>query len=550
MADWLQSTLISLVDTPALQAAFAGFCTFILEDPTTVTCGILVAEGRMAFMTALVGLTVGIALGDLGLYAIGRAVGPNTVAWGWVTQDRLDRVRHWFDRNVILAVFLSRFIPGTRLPTYVGAGIFQASVWRFLGAAVTASLLWTFLLLTAVVKLGEAVLPQLGRFKWPVAIALIVAIILMQRRTSKRLLADNAPSEAVEPVASLFEFWPPFVFYIPVGFYYAWLALRYRSFTLPTAVNPSIYSGGLIGESKSQILSLVPKEQRKWVATHTPFMRPSADTPLETVLQQAERAMEEAGIAFPVVAKPDTGQRGAGVQRIPNAEELRRYLREFPANTPMVLQALVDLPHEAGVLYYRNPRESRGHIMSVTLKEFPFVIGDGVHTLQELILADPRAVLIKDVYLRRHTAQLDRVLAEGERFRLVFAGNHAQGAVFRDGRDCITPELEARIHEIASSIPEFYFGRFDIRFESLDAFVRGEGLNIVEINGAGAEATHIWDARATLSNAYKTLFRQFRILFEIGAENRRRGHRALGPVRLLRDCYRYRQASRAYPLTH
>lgn len=550
MADWLQSTLVSLVDTPALQAAFAGFCTFILEDPTTVTCGILVAEGRMAFLTALIGLTAGIALGDLGLYAIGRAVGPNTVTWGWVTQDRLDRVRHWFDRNVILAVFLSRFIPGTRLPTYVGAGIFQASAWRFLAAAVAASLLWTFLLLTAAVKLGEAVLPRLGAFKWPVAIAFIAALIIVQRRTSKRLLAESRSSENGAPVASLFEFWPPHIFYIPVGFYYAWLALRFRSFTLPTAANPSIYSGGLIGESKSQILSLVPPEQRRWVATHASFTRPSADTPLDDAVEQAKRAMDEAGIAFPVVAKPDTGQRGAGVQRISNADHLRRYLQEFPPDTMLVLQSLVDLPHEAGVLYYRIPREDRGHIMSVTLKEFPSVLGDGARTLRELILADPRAALIKDVYLRRHAAQLDRVLNAGERFRLVFAGNHAQGAIFLDGRHCITPELEARIHEIASSIPEFYFGRFDIRFESLEAFRRGEGLHIVEINGAGAEATHIWDARATLASAYKTLFRQFRILFEIGAENRRRGHRALGPVRLLRDCYRYRRASRAYPSTH
>ncbi|MFA6239988.1 MAG: DedA family protein [Candidatus Hydrogenedentales bacterium] len=550
MADWLQSTLVSLVDTPALQAAFAGFCTFILEDATTVTCGILVAEGRMAFVTALIGLTIGIAAGDFGLYAIGRVVGPNTVTWGWVSQDRLDRVKHWFDRNVVLAVFLSRFIPGTRLPTYVGAGVFQASAWRFLAAAVVASLLWTFLLLTAVVKLGEAVLPQLGRYKWPVAIACIVAMVIVQRRTSKRLLADGKSSAVTEPIASVFEFWPPFVFYIPVGFYYAWLALRFRSFTLPTAANPSIYSGGLIGESKSQILSLVPKAQRKWVAAHALLMRPSADTPIEDVARQAEQCMEESGLAFPIVAKPDTGQRGAGVQRIPDADCLRDYLQDFPPDTPLVLQSLVDLPHEAGVLYFRHPREARGHIMSVTLKEFPSVTGDGIRTLRELILADARAVLIKDVYLRRHSAQLDRVLPESERFRLVFAGNHAQGAVFKDGTHCITPELEARIHAIASSIPEFYFGRFDIRFETLEAFVRGEGLHIVEINGAGAEATHIWDARATLTDAYKTLFRQFRILFEIGAENRRRGHRALGPYRLLRDCYRYRQASRAYPLTH
>jgi len=98
---WFVETAERLAGHPVPQALAAALATFILEDPTTVSCGLLVAEGRMWFLTAFVGLSAGIAAGDLGLYAIGRFVGPSTVAWGLLSQDRLDRTKRWFDRNVV-----------------------------------------------------------------------------------------------------------------------------------------------------------------------------------------------------------------------------------------------------------------------------------------------------------------------------------------------------------------------------------------------------------------------------------------------------------------
>ena len=548
MAEYFDNLLNHLSANPYLQGVVAALATFILEDPTTITCGALVADGRMMFFTALVGLTIGIAAGDFGLYAIGRFVGPSTVRWGLLSQDRLDRAKRWFDRNLILAVVLSRFMPGTRLPTYVGAGIFQASPTRFLGAAIAASLVWTFTLLTVTVKLGQTVLPILGAYRWPVVLCLIALIAYLQRRASKHIASADVPM--AEPVVSVFEFWPAGVFYIPVGLYYAWLALRFRGTTLPTAANPSIYSGGLIRESKSQILSLVPESQRKWIQAFCMYMRPGKDVTIETAVNDALRTIADAGLAFPLVAKPDKGQRGAGVQKLRSEDDLRAYLESFPPGLEIVFQALADFPHEAGVMYYRYPGTDAAAIMSITNKEFPHVIGDGTRTLRELILADPRARILQHIYCKRHAAQLDRVLAAGDRFRLVFAGNHAQGTIFKDVTHLATPQLLARVHEIASSMPDFYFGRFDIRYSDLDAFLNGEDIHIVEINGAGAESTHIWDARMTLSGAYGALFRQWRVLFEIGAANRKRGAKPLNPFRLLGDCLWYRDSSRGYPMAH
>ena len=359
---------------------------------------------------------------------------------------------------------------------------------------------------------------------------------------------------------SSFEFWPPWLFYLPVAGWWLWLAVRHRGAMLPTAANPSIYSGGFLGESKSAILDLVGPAHRRWVAPWTTVATGQPDD-----LAAALQAMAAGGLAFPVVAKPDIGQRGAGVRPVHHADDLAAYLATFPRGARLMLQQMVgeSAPprspdshpsglgdaREAGVLWWRRPGDTRGTVFSVTLKIFPAVVGDGRRTVHELIASDPRAARIASMYLQRHRNRVDEVLAEGESLPLVFAGNHCQGAIFRDGTRLVTPELARRIDDIASSMPEFWFGRFDIRFDDLDSFLDGEDLKIVEINGASAEATHIWDASVTLGQAYRALFRQFDVLFEIGAANRRRGHRPLGAFEVLRDAVAYRRLATRYPAT-
>ena len=567
MSAWFSEALQRLAGEPLLQGLLAALATFVLEDPTTVGSGLLVASGKMAFATALVGVSAGIAIGDLGLYGIGRALGPQAVDRGWVSRRRFERSRSWFRRNLVLAVVASRFLPGMRLPTYLAAGVLRAPFVRFLAVAIGASIVWTYLLLRLTIALGAAVLPTLGRWRWPVALGVLVVLVLVQRRAVRAVDHDAddvlAAVESDRPVVSAFEFWSPWVFYAPLAPYWAWLSVRYGGPLTATASNPSIHAGGLIGESKTQILDLVSGDARRWIADYVAVpVGPEAAT-------DCHAALARAGLTLPIVAKPDLGQRGDGVRPIRDAAALDAYLARFPHGRTVVLQTLVGehdpdgvgptpedrLPaalvgvREAGVLYWRHPDEPRGAIFSITLKRFPEVVGDGRRRLAELIDDDPRARHAKAVYCRRHAARLDEVLAEGEHLKLVFSGNHCQGAVFHDGTRFANEALLERFGGIAASMPEFWFGRFDVRFRDPARFLEGEGFRIVEINGAGAEATHIWDADTRLGEAYRTLRRQYRILFELGAANRRRGYRPVGVGRFLRDVVVYRRAARGYPST-
>src|SRR5262249_41540318 len=137
------------------------------------------------------------------------------------------------------------------------------------------------------------------------------------------------------------------------------------------------------------------------------------------------------GLNLPVVFKPDVGQRGAGIKLIRTREQAVDYLHR--TGIPLVVQRYAPGPLEAGIFYYRFPGETHGRIFAITEKIFPAVTGDGHSTLEDLIWRDSRAKLIADTYLNRFAMNRNEVLPEGERFKLVESGNHAQGCIFLEG---------------------------------------------------------------------------------------------------------------------
>jgi hypothetical protein len=337
---------------------------------------------------------------------------------------------------------------------------------------------------------------------------------------------------------SRWEFWPPYLFYLPVVAYIAYLGMRFRSWTLFTAANPAIAAGGFVGESKHRILEQL-KGAAQWLPCSTLL---SCGVPTRRIAE-AEEFMRGQGLQFPIVLKPDVGQRGAGVAIVRSSEQLNEYLTN--SSFPVILQEYVP-GEEYGVFYYRHPGDAHGRVFSVTEKRMPVLLGDGRRTLEELILADDRAVCMSDFYLRKNLERSQHVPAPGERVQLVEIGTHCRGAIFLDGVDTITPVLEETIDRIAQSFDGFFFGRFDIRVPSLQDFMAGRNLKIVELNGVTSEATHIYDPKLSLFAAYRVLFQQWRIAFEIGDINRARGTRPTSVTDLFRATFEYRSLAQNY----
>ena len=106
--------------------------------------------------------------------------------------------------------------------------------------------------------------------------------------------------------------------------------------------------------------------------------------------------------------------------------------------------------------------------------------------------------------------------------------------MFLDGGRLLTPALERAIDRIARHTDGFFFGRFDVRYESEDALREGRGFKIIELNGVTSESTNVYDPSWSLWAAHKTLREQWTLAFRIGAANREAGHRASSPAQLVR----------------
>ena len=111
-------------------------------------------------------------------------------------------------------------------------------------------------------------------------------------------------------------------------------------------------------------------------------------------------------------------------------------------------------------------------------------------------------------------------------WRLTELGTHSRGALFLDGTHLLTPELQDEVERVSRTFEGFYFGRYDVRAASEEAFCEGR-FKVIELNGLTSEATSIYDPRHSVWFGWRMLCRQWRLAFEIGAANRARGARVL-----------------------
>ena len=301
------------------------------------------------------------------------------------------------------------------------------------------------------------------------------------------------------------------VVYLPIYGYWLLLAARARSFFYFSAANPGIPSGGMLGESKFDILEKIP------AACKPATIRLEPVATLGGVLEK----MTQAGITFPVVAKPDVGERGWLVEKIEDEAGLAAYVRRIRVD--FLVQSYAEGPLEFGVFYYRLPGAARGEVTSVVVKEFLQLTGDGKSTVAALVRRNPRAALQYDRLRARHPADWGRVLPRGRQMELEPIGNHCRGPAFLDGNYLINDRLHDVFDRISREVDGFYYGRYDLRCASPADLYSGEGLRIVELNGVGAEPGHIYQPGFSLWEGYRVLFRHWTAMYRIARLNHRRG---------------------------
>jgi hypothetical protein len=447
-----------------------------------------------------------------------------------IKSDDVARASRWFAAKGAVIVLTSRFLPGSRLPTYFSAGLLGADFRRFTLYLGLAAALWTPILVGVSALVGHKMFAYFDLFK-QYGLWVLLATVLLLWLALKTVVPAFSPRGRRLLLSSWrrktrWEFWPSTVFYLPVAVYVLWLGVKHRSLTLFTAANPGIPDGGFIGGSKSRILDRL-QGQGEFVAR---FEVIPADMARSAKIEVAEGFMQRIGGGFPIVLKSDTGQRGTGVAVISNRPQLDHYFGYVAADT--IIQEHV-AGYEYGVSYYRFPGEVEGTLFSITDKRLLALTGDGRSTLEQLILQDEQAMCLAPFHFRRHHGRLFDVPQLGERVTLVEVDTNCRGALFLDGSAIRSPALTSAIDSISKQLEGFYFGRYTIRTPSREDFRQGRNFKIVALDGVTPEAMHIYPSGNSIWNAYRTLMRQWRIAFDIGAANRSRGVQPSSARRLL-----------------
>lgn len=216
-------------------------------------------------------------------------------------------------------------------------------------------------------------------------------------------------------------------------------------------------------------------------------------------LKDAWAAAQEIG--FPVVLKPQDGNQGKGVTvNITSREGVEAAYR---AATEISEEVLVEkyLPgHDFRLLVVGDK------LVAAARREPPLVIGDGVHTVRELVEEvnrDPRRgtghatsltkIRFDDIALARlaeQGLQAESIPAKGERVILRNNANLSTGGTATDVTDDVHPDLAARAVAAAQMIGLDICG-VDVVCESVHKPLEEQSGGIVEVNAAPGLRMHL-----------------------------------------------------------
>ncbi len=326
------------------------------------------------------------------------------------------------------------------------------------------------------------------------------------------------------------EYWPMYITNIPVILFWLYYAVRARSLFFFSSVNPVIETGGVFGESKINILRRIPQT----MIPTTLFIKK------ESAFSALQEQIRAAGMAYPLIAKPDVGERGLMVAKLRDESDLKQYFDNNKVN--FLLQDFIAYPVEVSVMYYRMPDAQHGVVSSLCVKELLKVEGDGTSSIRQLMEQKSRARLQLERLSGLYGAELERVPKAGESVELEPIGNHCRGTMFLNGNAHIDDQMHRVFDNISHQMEGMYYGRFDMKCKSIEDLKEGKGFAILEFNGIASEPAHIYDPTYPLIDKYKDIFRHWGAIYQISQKQKARGVSSMDmkeAVDSLREYFRY-----------
>jgi len=298
-------------------------------------------------------------------------------------------------------------------------------------------------------------------------------------------------------------FWISKLFYYQSIIYFYYNSLRFWSFTFFSAANPAIKYGGMLDDKKSDTYRFLPDRL----------------VPVTIVTDQSQdflAQMRYRSLDFPIIVKPDVGFKGFLVAKIDNEASLFQFVQRFEDKS-FIIQEYVDFEREYSILLYRYPISGRTYVSSFIEKSYPQVLGDGIHTLEQLIDDDDNPFIDKSWVKEKWGSELSRVLRRKEIFRLDDIGNYSRGAKFHSLNHLLDNEYIEWADSLMRGMEGIDFCRLDLKADSERAMLQNE-YKIMELNGAKSEPLHIYDPMYSFADVIKDIHTHWTILSAIVRE--------------------------------
>jgi hypothetical protein len=307
------------------------------------------------------------------------------------------------------------------------------------------------------------------------------------------------------------EAWPFKLIYAPITPAWLWYIIKSGAVWFFTSSNPKLTFGGMEGEPKREMYDLLPLELYPTTFNAVP------QEDFNLVLER----LSKTDIGYPLIVKPEVGGQGVLFRKIDTSEEFNDYHKKVPVE--YIVQKMVHYPMEVSVFYIRHPKENKGRVTGFLHKIPLQIIGDGKHTVEELIIHHPKGKKRLGELHSKHKEKWNEILPAGEKYMLSYAANHNRGAHFIDLKEHIDEKLVAIFDTISHRVNDFFYGRYDIMCSNVEDLKNGKNFSILEYNGCGAEPNHIYDTGYSLIAAYKEILMHWKALYQISKYNRQQG---------------------------
>ena len=304
---------------------------------------------------------------------------------------------------------------------------------------------------------------------------------------------------------------PNGVFLLPLIVWGIFRTLRSGTLWTLSTSNPALTFGGFFGFPKTEAYDLLPPESYPT----TVLIKPG------TSFEETLAKIKGVGLEYPFVVKPDGGMVGLLVRVIEEEAELRRYHELVQAD--WMAQAMVTYNTEVGVFYVRHPDEEKGQIVGFNQKVPLSVIGDGVTTVGELVKKDEQTAAFEAEIFDKQEKNWNVVPAKGEFYQLIFTGNRKNGARLVERHDEVDDELLALFDRFSHYKDGIFYGRYDVKCESLESLKKGEKYAILEFNAVHSGYGHLYHCGKSSSEVYKEIHRLWNVLYDICTAHHKKG---------------------------